>query len=84
MGRPAKTDDEIAFGRELGQALQKQRQLNNLTGEQLAHSSRVSVDQIRSIERGKAASPGIYSLACLASALGVSIDAITPAPRARS
>ena len=78
MGRLSNTTTEVAFGRELGQAVQRERLDRKLTGEDLARDSRVSVDQIRSIEQGKVASPGLYKIARIAVALGVSIDSLTP------
>ena len=80
VGRPKKTEAEVAFGRALGEALKAARLDKKFTSEELARSSRVGVDQVRSLERGRAASPGIYSVARLALALGVSIESITPEP----
>lgn len=78
MGRRPKSEVEKAFGRDLGTALKKARVNKKLTSEELAQVSRVSVDQVRSLERGRAASPGIYSVVRLAAALQVSIESITP------
>jgi transcriptional regulator with XRE-family HTH domain len=78
VSRSATDDAGRAFGRQLGHNVRTERDKAGLTGEQLGGSSRAGVDTIRSIESGRISNPGIYTVARIALALGVSIDSLTP------
>lgn len=76
MGRPRSTRSAIDFGVEIGKRIAVLRSDVELTGDQLARASGVSLDTIRSIEGGRVASPGLLITTRLARALGVSLDEI--------
>lgn len=78
MGRRRTTAQQSAFGASLGRAIRDERLAQSLSGEDLARASQVSVDLVRSIESGRVANPGLYSVAAIASALQLSIDDLTP------
>ncbi|WP_366768069.1 helix-turn-helix transcriptional regulator [uncultured Microbacterium sp.] len=78
MPRPHKTPEQRAFGAAVGALVREERARLSLSGDQLARASNVSVDLIRSIENGRVASPGLFSVASIAAALGVAVDDLVP------
>lgn len=74
MGRKQLTEIDRAFGRGLGRALKTERERSNLSGEALARIADVSVDEVRSLESGRVANPGILTLHRLSRALDCSLD----------
>lgn len=62
------------FGRHVGKVLSEHRRSLGLSGADLSGQTGVSLDAIRSIETGRVASPGLYVLARISTALGCSLD----------
>ena len=72
MSRPESSAEQKAQGYALGQIVQQLRLPR--TSEWLANAAGVSVDTLRRIESGKVGSPGVFLVARLSGALGVTMD----------
>lgn len=70
MSKPAATSEERKRGAALGEALQTERESKNRSQAQLARTANVSVDNLRRIEQGRVANPGVFTVAAIADALG--------------
>jgi transcriptional regulator with XRE-family HTH domain len=66
--------------RGLGARLRDARQRRNLTQQQLATRADIKLDTLRSIEQGRTANPGVFTLLRLAEELGVTLDALVRDP----
>lgn len=70
----------------LGKQLQAARQKAGLTQQQLCHAANLSFSTLTKIERGAIKSPSIFTIQSIATALGLSLDALvgnTPSPPVR-
>lgn len=81
VARRPNSPEQIAFGAAVGERVRMERARLTLSSDQLARASNVSVDLIRSLENGRVASPGLFSIAAVAAALGVAIDDLVPEVR---
>jgi transcriptional regulator with XRE-family HTH domain len=62
--------------RDLGARLRRARLHAGLTQSELAARAGVKLDTLRSIEQGRTANPGVWTLAQLAEQLGETIDSL--------
>jgi transcriptional regulator with XRE-family HTH domain len=74
MVRPPLTPEDRARGARLGALLREARGARTMT--EVAVASGVSVDALRKIESGRVPTPALFTVAALAAALGLSLDAI--------
>lgn len=79
MPRQPANDASIARGRVLATALLHRRRAAALSAEALARTAGLSVETVRRIERGLVPNPGVFTVAALARALGISVDALVDA-----
>ena len=63
------TAEERKRGKELGVALKSEREAQNRSQTQLATAAEMPVDNLRGIEQGRRANPGIFTVAAIADAL---------------
>jgi transcriptional regulator with XRE-family HTH domain len=75
MVRVPLTQDEIARGHQLGVRLRAARGTTGI-GE-VAHSAGISVETLRKIETGRISTPAFFTVAALASVLGLSLDELS-------
>ncbi|WP_211841226.1 helix-turn-helix domain-containing protein [Saccharopolyspora antimicrobica] len=61
-------------GQILTSRLTQARRLSGRSAESLARSAGVSVETVRSIEKGRTATPEFFTVAALATELGLSLD----------
>jgi transcriptional regulator with XRE-family HTH domain len=61
-------------GQQLASRLAQARRQSGRSAEDVARSAGISVETIRSIERGRTASPEFFTVGALASELGLSLD----------
>ncbi|MBN9239936.1 MAG: hypothetical protein BGO97_09530 [Micrococcales bacterium 70-64] len=79
MSRKPATVAELAFGKAVGASLAERRTSLGMSGADLARQSGVSLDSIRSIETGRVSNPGLYTVALIAHAVGITLDQlVTP------
>jgi transcriptional regulator with XRE-family HTH domain len=76
MPRPKLSAADRAIGGAVGSVLAHGRRQRGLSSQDLSVSCGVSVDTIRSIETGRVASPGLFVVARMAFALGLSMDEV--------
>ena len=69
MPRKKITASERKRGADLGKALQEERVARNRSQSQLANEADVSVDNLRRIEQGHVANPGVFTVSALSDAL---------------
>ncbi|MDT7776118.1 MAG: hypothetical protein QOC67_5042 [Pseudonocardiales bacterium] len=74
MVRPPLTPEDRARGARLGALLREARGARTMT--EVAIASGVSVDALRKIESGRVPTPALFTVAALAAALGLSLDAM--------
>ncbi|MDT7692937.1 MAG: hypothetical protein QOI75_2304 [Pseudonocardiales bacterium] len=74
MVRPPLTPEDRARGARLGALLREARGARTMT--EVAIVSGVSVDALRKIESGRVPTPALFTVAALAAALGLSLDAM--------
>lgn len=60
--------------RALGKAIQQARQFGGLTQQELCHKAELSYSTLAKIERGAIKTPSVFTVARIASVLGVSLD----------
>lgn len=65
---------EVAHGRHVGAALARERERVDMSAAEIARTSEVSLDAIRSLETGRVPAPGFLTVARLADALSISLD----------
>lgn len=73
MPRPATTDAARQRGVELGRAIQSVRAGMRRSQSEVANEAEVPLDTLRRIEQGRIANPGVFTVAAIAAALGVSL-----------
>lgn len=83
VGRIELTERQREYGVRLGRELAAARKRRRLSGGDLARSSGVSLDAIRSVEAGRVASPGFGLVAALSEALELSLDELAAQAAAR-
>ena len=84
MPREKTTAEERKRGADLGKALRTERKANKRSQSQLANQASVSVDNLRRIEQGHVANPGVFTVAALSDALGRPLTHfVTPRKRRR-
>ena len=84
MVRPPLSPEERARGERLGKILREARGPRSMT--EIAAASGVPVETLRKIETGRIATPAFFTIAALATALGLSLEEIvrhTSAPASR-
>jgi transcriptional regulator with XRE-family HTH domain len=74
MARKRTSIEEREHGRQLGVLIAAERQERGRSAPDLARESSVAIDTVRSLERGRVATPGFLTIARLADALGLSLD----------
>jgi transcriptional regulator with XRE-family HTH domain len=74
MVRPPLTPEDRARGARLGALLREARGARTMT--EVAIVSGVSVDALRKIESGRVPTPALFTVAALAAALWLSLDAM--------
>jgi transcriptional regulator with XRE-family HTH domain len=74
MVRQPLTPEDRARGARLGALLREARGARTMT--EVAIESGVSVDALRKIESGRVPTPALFTVAALAAALGLSLDAM--------
>ena len=79
MARRASTDKELEHGRRIGRVIARKREEAKLSAPQLALRSDVAIDTVRSLERGRVATPAFLTIAKLAATLSLSLDDIQSA-----
>jgi transcriptional regulator with XRE-family HTH domain len=84
MVRIPLTSTERERGRRLGQLLRDAR--GEASRVEIAAQAGLSAETVRKIETGRAPTPSFFTIAALAGALGISLDAINEllAPQSRS
>lgn len=78
MVRPMLTPEERARGQRLGATLRAARGARPMT--HIAAVSGVSVETLRKIEAGRIPTPAFFTIAALASSLGISLDDLASKP----
>lgn len=83
-GRPELTDAQHARGEQLAAALKRERtrQHGSMSIEAFAADAGISPNTLKKIERGEG-SPGFFTIADLATYLGLSLDDLASARRKR-
>ncbi|MEV0675958.1 helix-turn-helix transcriptional regulator [Actinosynnema sp. NPDC050436] len=61
-------------GQRLASCLTQARRASGRSAEAVAHSAGLSVETVRSIEKGRTSTPEFFTVAALASELGLSLD----------
>lgn len=82
MVRVPLTDDERRRGEELGRLLRTARRTRSIA--EVAESAGISAETLRKIETGRIPTPAFFTVAALAAALDLSLDALVrsvPHPR---
>ncbi|GAA1344460.1 helix-turn-helix transcriptional regulator [Saccharothrix algeriensis] len=74
MVRQPLTPSDHARGERLGEALRLARGERSMT--QVATAAGISVETLRKIERGRIPTPAFFTVAALAAAVGLSLDAL--------
>jgi transcriptional regulator with XRE-family HTH domain len=74
MVRPPLSPDEHARGQRLGQILRQARGQRSMT--EIAAASGIPAETLRKIETGRIATPAFFTVAALATALGLSLEDI--------
>ncbi len=74
MPRPSLTSEERERGVTLGRALATSREATGRSAEKVASDAGVSVETVRSIERGRVPNPGIFTVVAIARTLQLDID----------
>ncbi len=74
MVRQPLTQSDHARGERLGEALRHARGDRSMT--QIATAAGISVETLRKIERGRIPTPAFFTVAALADAVGLSLDAL--------
>lgn len=74
MPRPATTDASRQRGVELGHAIQSARKSKRRSQREIANEADVPLDTLRRIEQGRIANPGVFTIAAIAAALGISLS----------
>ncbi|GGS40647.1 MULTISPECIES: helix-turn-helix domain-containing protein [Actinokineospora] len=74
MVRPPLTAQERERGERLGRMLREARGPRSMT--EVAAEARVPVETLRKIESGRVPTPAFFTVAALAGALGISLDAL--------
>lgn len=74
MTRMAISERDGEHGRRLGKLIAESRARQDKSGQELATSSAVSIDTVRSLESGRVPSPSFLTIARLAGVLGLSLD----------
>ena len=74
MVRPPLSPEERARGERLGELLRRARGHRSMT--EVEAGAGVSVETLRKIESGRVPTPAFFTVAALATALGVSLDTI--------
>ena len=69
MPREKITESERKRGADLGKALQKERVAKKRSQSQVADGANVSLDNLRRIEQGHVANPGVFTVSALSDAL---------------
>lgn len=69
MPRAKIAESERKRGADLGEALQRERIAKEHSQSQLARQANVSVDNLRRIEQGHVANPGVFTVSALSDAL---------------
>ncbi|MFE9251639.1 helix-turn-helix domain-containing protein [Streptomyces sp. NPDC007088] len=77
MVRTPLTPAERARGERLGRLLREARGARSMTA--VAAEAGVSAETLRKIETGRAPAPAFFTVAALAAALGLSLDAVNEA-----
>ena len=70
MPKRKATAEERKRGAELGAALKSEREAQDRSQTQLATAAEMPVDNLRGIEQGRVANPGIFTVVAIADALG--------------
>lgn len=73
MSRPSLTSDERERGAALGRALAASREATGRSAEKVASDAGVSVETVRSIERGRIPNPGIFTVVAIARTLELDV-----------
>jgi transcriptional regulator with XRE-family HTH domain len=74
MVRPPLSPEERARGERLGDLLREARGPRSMT--QVAARAGIPVETLRKIESGRVPTPAFFTVAALANALGLSLDAV--------
>jgi transcriptional regulator with XRE-family HTH domain len=74
MTRKPVGEAERLHGERLGRMLAERRQAARLSAGEIARSSDVSLDAVRSLENGRVPTPAFLTVARLAVVLGLSLD----------
>ncbi|WP_457134574.1 helix-turn-helix domain-containing protein [Mycobacteroides abscessus] len=74
MTRAELSEKDREHGRRLGELIAKARVRQRKSAPELAISSAVSIDAVRSLEGGRIGTPSFLTVARLAGALGLSLD----------
>ncbi|MBW4722106.1 helix-turn-helix domain-containing protein [Saccharothrix obliqua] len=74
MVRPPLTQSDRARGERLGEALRHARGDRSMV--QIATAAGISVETLRKIERGRVPTPAFFTVAALATAVGLSLDTL--------
>lgn len=82
MVRPPLTGPERARGERLGRLLRAARADKSMA--EVAAAAGISVETLRKIERGRIATPAFFTVAAIAGAVGLSLDAVCAAVDAES
>lgn len=77
MVRPPLTPQERERGERLGRRLREARGSRSMT--EVAAAAGVPVETLRKIESGRVPTPAFFTVAALAGALGLSLDALVEA-----
>jgi transcriptional regulator with XRE-family HTH domain len=74
MTRKPISEDDREHGVRLGRLIADQRKLRDWSAPELARSSGVSIDAVRSLENGRVPMPSFRTIARLAESLQLSLD----------
>lgn len=74
MVRAPLTTDERERGERLGQLLREARGLRSMV--EIAANAGISVETLRKIERGRVPTPAFFTVAAVADAVDISLDAL--------
>lgn len=77
IGRLPNSESDWARARKLATRISRERTRQGLTQDELAAAARHSVDMVRALERPRSANPGVFVIADIASALGVTVEQLT-------
>lgn len=83
-GRRRHTDSERAQGERLGAAIAAARRDRGQTQEEVARRTDMALSTLRKIERGGTCDPSFFTIAKIATTVGVSLEALNETSRGQN